>query len=533
MLDKKGVIVGFLSAVVIFFTVFLSGIFLVSDPLLRQMVTFSLTARSIAEAYQTPVATGEAFVDAERHLLGLLDPFSFRMERGEYHQLLEESTGKYGGVGITVVTRDTALMVVTVREGGPADKAGMLSGDFIISIDSVRVEVEDPLAAVDEIRGPSGTDVTLTIYRPAIKDSLTLTLKRENIVLEHIPYYGMTEKNAAYIRVADFEAGTAREFEDAVTALEKENPNGYIIDLKNNPGGYLDEVIEIADLFLSVDELIVGIDSRSRWDSRRYYSTSDPVTEKPTVILIDRGSASAAEIFTGALRAASRAVVVGDTTFGKGLVQSLFQLPDGEALRLTTSRYYFSDGRYLNPPDAELEFVGLAPDIVFSEDGETAFREHLLSGFLLYDFTEEYWDMLSAYPDEFNYPDTVVELFAAYARARGFAYRSWLTETLTLSNVSLLFEDVSREMIAHLQAMLEKSRQYDADVFSRQADLVKYHIRRIVIERKSGRRAMYRHVIVANRPDIRLAEEIIRDGKKYQSILESPTDHSDQAVIHD
>jgi carboxyl-terminal processing protease len=515
--DKKEIIIGFVSAVVIFFTLFASGLFLLSDPMLRHMLSFSLTAGEIVSYYPLPISRKSAFEGAERSLFSLLDPFSYRIDKSAYRYLREESSGEYGGIGITVVARDTLLVVMSVREGGPAYDGGMKSGDYILSVDGTTVPFYNPGAATDLIRGPSGTSVQLNIFRPAIADTMQLTLTRSNIKLEHLSYYGLTESNCAYIRVADFEAGAAEDLEKAVEELEKSNPRGYIIDLRGNPGGYLKEAIKAADIFLEDGALIVGTDGRSRWENRRYTSSSDPLTHQPMVVLTDRGTASAAEILTGALDGADRCVVIGDTTFGKGLVQSVYALPDKDAIRLTISRYYFADGRYLNPPDSELSFSGLAPDIVYNPPGEISFQELILYGFLLYDFIEAELDLLSSFPDRFNYPDTVVTLFRQFAMDRGISYESWTTRTFAFAVLDQNLAQASDTVIGQLNRMLDKSQSLDRDVFFRHSDFLKYHIRRLAVEKKSGRKASYRDVIVPARPDISLAEEILLDPDRYNS----------------
>jgi hypothetical protein len=207
--------------------------------------------------------------------------------------------------------------------------------------------------------------------------------------------------------------------------------------------------------------------------------------------------------------------VIGDTTFGKGLVQSVYPLFNGDAMRLTISRYYFADGTYLNPPDSELNFAGLPPDIVFQPQGEIAFQDMVLSGMLIYDFVESHWDELSGYPDRFNYPDTVVAGFEKFARSRGIVYQSWLTETLEYTVIDQLLDEASSTVMSHLDGMLALSQSLDKSVFERHAEFLKFHIRRVVIERTRGRAASYRDVIVPGRPDIRLAEELLLDEARY------------------
>jgi len=520
--DKKEIAVGFISALIIFLTLFFTGIVLIGDPMLHQAVSFSLAAEQIASAYPLPYSTSAGFASAERSMFSILDPFSYRMERRDFSYLVEESSGEYGGVGISVVPRDTLLMIITVREGGPGYEAGMKSGDLIIRVDSTAIPHNDPSLAIGSIRGPSGSKVRVTVYRPSLDDTLSLTLTRQDIKLEHIPYYGMTTHGTAYIRISDFEAGCAGDLYEAVLALEDQKPAGYIIDLKGNPGGYLDEGIDAADLFLDKGELIVGTSGHSRWESREFRSTTAPLTDKPIVMLVDRGTASAAEIFTGALRGANRGIVVGDTTFGKGLVQTIFSLPNHDALRLTTSRYYFADGRYLNPPDTELSYTGLSPDVYYAPRGEIAFQDLMLSGFLIYDFIDQNADFLDQYPDDFDYPDTVITRFESFARSQGITYRSWMTETIDYALQDQVVDSGPPQVLDKLHDMLAYSKQLDTDVYTRWSDFLKYHIRRIAIERRSGRAAAYRHVIVPGREDINLASVLLLDKDHYQQILRAP-----------
>lgn len=519
MADRAGIIVGAVSAIIIFFSLFFSGIYLLSDPMLREAVTFSVVAQYVSLAYPLPYSQNRALGSAEDALLEHLDPFSYRLNRRDYSDLLEEAGGEYGGIGITVVPRDTTIMVVSVREGGPATVAGMKSGDYIIAIGGSPIPKDDPASAIDMIRGLSGSAVKVTVYRSSLSDTLLLEVTRGEIRLEHIPYAGLTADSIAYIRIDDFEAGLTDDLESIVDSLEKLNPRGYIIDLEGNPGGFLEEAIDAADLFLPDGALILGVASRSRWDSRTYKASGDPVTDRPIVILTDRGTASAAEILSGAMRGAGRAVASGDTTFGKGLVQTLYDLPDQEAFKLTTARYFFADGRFLNPPDTALTFQGLPPDLIYRPSGEPAFREIILSGFLVYDFVETHWEHLKSHPDHFALPDSMLSLFREFAQSRGFTYQSRLTETIAETIMEQRLNGAPADRIAGLMGLERVSRAVDSGVFTREAKFLRYEIRRVLVEKKSGTKAMYREVIVPDREDIRLASELLLDRHRYDSLL--------------
>lgn len=529
MSDKREIIVGFVASIVIFFVMFGSALYVIGDPLLKASVTFSLVAYEIAQEYQTPTSNGSMMRNAERAVFSLLDPFSYRIEHSDYNYLLEEASGEYGGIGIAIMTRDTLLLVASVREGGPAYEGGMKVGDYIITVDSEAVPRHEPASAIALIRGRSGSKVDITVYRPEIEDSLLLPMVRGNITLEHVPYYGLTEDGFGYIRLVDFEAGAADELKQALADLESQSVAGYILDLKGNPGGYFDEAIDAADLFLPDGELVVGTAGRSRWEDRRFYSSHDPITDKPVVVLTDRGTASAAEILSGAMRGANRAIVLGDTTFGKGLVQSVYSLSNNDAIRLTTSRYYFSDGRFLNPPDSELAFSGLAPDLFFREEGEYSFQSLVLSGFLMYDFVEEYQSLLESYPEQFGYPDKVIELFSDFALSRDVGYNSYLTGFISLIEQDQKLGGASNEVIAQLGKILDISSKLDQNVFERHKTFLKYHLRRMEIDRRLGRKEAYRRVIVPGRPDIIRAGDILNDPQLYNEILSGQTVVSSQA----
>ncbi len=532
MSDKKEIFVGFIASIVIFFVMFGGALFVIGDPLLKASITFSLAAYEIAQEYPLPTSNRLMMRDAERGILSLLDPFSYRIEQSQYNYILEESNGEYGGIGITIMTRDTLLLVASVREGGPAYKSGMMVGDYIITVDSVAVPHHEPASATAMIRGLSGTTVDITVYRPEIDDSLLLPMVRGAIVLEHIPYYGVTDDGFGYIRLVDFEAGASVELKKAIKELESKNISGYILDLKGNPGGYFHEAISAADLFMDDGDMVVGTAGRSRWENRQFYSDNDPVTDKPVVILTDRGTASAAEILSGAMRGADRAIVLGDTTFGKGLVQSVYSLSNDDALRLTTSRYYFSDGRFLNPPDSELTFSGLAPDLIFNEEGEYAFQSLILSGFLMYDFVDQYQPLLESYPEQFAYPDTIVELLAEFAKDRDVNYDSYLTGYIMMTRLDQKLGGASVEVVEQLGNILKISSRLDQEVFKRHSKFLKYHLRRMAVERQLGRAEAYRSVIVPGRPDIIRAGAILRDMKLYNELLSGKVD-SDQALVED
>lgn len=519
MPDKKEFAIGLISLFVILITVFFAGSYTLRDPVLHELIDFNVAVYDIAGAALLSSDVSYSFDKAEAALFQQLDPFSYHMNRLEYDEMVEEYSGQYGGIGLTIIPRDTTLMVAAVREGGPGYNAGIKSGDYIIAVGGKKISSSDPSAAIGRMRGPSGSSVQITLYRPELGDTISLTLTRSSIKLEHLAYFGMTEGGTAYIRLSDFDAGAAEDLRRAIGSLEKQNPTGYIIDLKGNPGGYLNEAIDAVDLFLDKGILIVGTSGRSRWVNDKHYSSGNKLTDRPVVVLTDKGTASAAEIFAGSLRGASRAVIEGDTTFGKGLVQEVFDLLNRDAVRLTVSRYYFADGRYLNPPDSALHYIGLAPDVIYSSEVPLEFQEFVLTRFLLYDFVEKEWERLKNYPDEFDYPDTVITLFEQFVRLQGEIYTSRMTRMAEATLLEQQLEQASPEILHQVRKLAEQSRENDWNAFRHWGKFVKYNIRRIALERKSGRAAAYRLVIVPGRDDIYVAAKILCDADRYRELL--------------
>ncbi len=519
MPEKKQVIVSFISLIVIFITIFVSSVYVSGDPVLKQSISFSRCAIVIASLYPMPFSQGNALGAAEDAMFSLLDPFTYREKAERYEFMMEESSGEYSGIGVTISPRDTGLLILAVKEGGPADKAGVKAGDYVIAVNDAKILQDDRDLSVNIIRGKTGTSVKLTIQKWFTGVVENIEIRRQNISLEHIPYFELTKDNIAYIRIDDFEAGTAKDLREAVVELEEKNPVGYIIDLSGNPGGYLNEAVDAADIFLESGQLIVGTEGRLRWNNFEFKSKKDALSQKPVVFLSDGATASAAEILAGAVCGVGRGIIVGDTTYGKGLVQTLFPLPNNDALRLTTARYYFADGRFLNPPDSELSFSGLAPDVVLQSTIEPRFEDMIRRSFFMYDFAEENWGYLRDLPYDFVYPDTVIDMMTAFAQKYQKKYVSATTGTISAMIEFQYFASEVESIGNQLEDMQELSRKLDNDVFYRYRDFVDYHLRKFMAEHHGDYKGVYRHIIIPARADIRLATEILLDPEKYRSLI--------------
>ncbi len=291
-------------------------------------------------------------------MLASLDPHSSYLDARDFANMRQVTDGEYGGLGLTVSTEEGAVKVIAPTDDTPAARAGIKSGDYITRIDGELLYGLTLNDAVDKMRGAAGTTIKLTVIREGVPKPLEFTLRREVIQIKPVKFE--VKGDTGIVRIASFNKQTGPATRNAIAAIEKQlGPRlaGFVVDLRSNPGGLLDQSIEVSDAFLDRGE-IVSQRGRTKGDIQRYYARSGDLTGgKPVVVLIDEGSASAAEIVAGALQDQRRALVVGERSFGKGSVQTLIPLDETSALRLTTARYYTPSGR-------SVQEAGIEPDIV-------------------------------------------------------------------------------------------------------------------------------------------------------------------------
>jgi carboxyl-terminal processing protease len=278
-------------------------------------------------------------------LLGQLDPHSQFLRADAYQETEEEMSNAFGGVGIQVETRDNQIVIITTIAGTPAERAGLRRGDRLLKVDGKSVENPTVEKTVRLVRGEPDSLVTLTVYRPGTKQTLDFPIKRARIRLDSVRNATMRPGGLGYLQVTQFSERTGKEFRTALASLEKQGMRGLVIDLRNNPGGLLDAAIDVCNEFFEDGELIVYTQGRTPESRENFHADNGHVKRSyPVAILVNGGTASAAEIVSGAMKDTRRAVIVGEKTFGKGSVQSIIELQNGEGLRLTTARYYTPSG---------------------------------------------------------------------------------------------------------------------------------------------------------------------------------------------
>jgi carboxyl-terminal processing protease len=330
------------------------------------------------------VSYDELMRAAMKGMIGTLDPHSEFMEPTKYTELKNETEGAFGGVGILVGMRDNLLTVISPTEDSPAYHAGIRAGDKIVKIEGKSTEKTTLSEAVTELRGEPGTDVTITILRPSTKEEKGYTLTRSIIKVDTVKdingkrEFPIGSDHIGYVRINQFGEHTTSEFRDALEKLNKEGMESLILDLRNNPGGLLDQAVKVCDIFLAKPQLIVSTEGRDPEERvQRYYATGrDEYPKLKIALLVNNGSASAAEIVSGCLQDLGRAFLIGEQTFGKGSVQSIMPLGNGAALRLTTAKYY-------TPSHKVIHEKGITPDAIVPmspEEEQALFLKRVAGG---------------------------------------------------------------------------------------------------------------------------------------------------------
>jgi carboxyl-terminal processing protease len=327
----------------------------------RNIEVFTEVLRQIEKKYVEPQDPHDLIYGAIKGMVRSLDPHSSFMTKEEYQELILETKGSFTGIGIVITVKEDILTVVSPIEGTPAYRTGIKAGDKIVKVESKSTKDMTLMEAVKTIRGPKGTKVKLTIMREVVDKPLEFSITRDVIPLISVRHYLMTPE-IGYLRISNFQSMTAGDLSSALEELEKDRKlKGLILDLRNNPGGLLPQAIEVSDLFLD-SGLIVSTNGR---DVSQNIEATAHKNEKarnyPMIVLINGGSASAAEIVAGALQDNKRALILGTRSFGKGSVQTILPLSDGSGLRLTTAKYFTPNGRSIQSsgitPDIELPFA--------------------------------------------------------------------------------------------------------------------------------------------------------------------------------
>ena len=336
-----------------------------SDKLYEKLDLFSDVLGTLKKEYVDDVEQSEVIDSAINGMLQSLDPYSAYMSPDSFKNMNSDTKGEFGGLGIEITMEAGLVKIITPIEGTPADKAGVEAGDYIVKIDNKQVKGMSLLDAVKLMRGKIGTQITITVRRADVEDELIFKITRGLIKIREVS--AEVKNNVGYIRLRAFNEQSHTQLTKKLRGLPNNKLSGYILDLRNNPGGLLSQAIKITGTFLDGGE-VVSTRGKDQRDIKIFNAKKgDMINKKPLIVLINKGSASASEIVSGALKDHKRAIILGEKSFGKGSVQSIIPLKNGGGLRLTTAKYYLPSGESIHEK-------GVEPDITVKRENKEKFK---------------------------------------------------------------------------------------------------------------------------------------------------------------
>ena len=483
-------------------------------------------------------------------MLANLDPYTQYYPADETEELKMMTTGKYAGIGslIRFHTEKNTTVLSEPYEGMPAQRAGLKAGDAIISINGENVKGMSTDSVSDRLRGEPGTTLTIEYERPGKKGTHKVKLQRESIALPAIPYYGIQKENIGFLQLSSFTDGCAKEMRQAIIDLKKQGASAFIIDLRGNGGGLLNEAVEIVNLFVPKDKIIVTTKGKTKQANEVYKTQKAPIdTTSPVVVLVDGETASASEIVAGSLQDLDRAVIIGSRTFGKGLVQSTREVTGGGYLKLTTAKYYIPSGRCVQaldyshvidqgktsrvPDSLTTVFLtaagrevrdggGIRPDIEPKPEELSTLLFYLMRDMAIFDFATEYAIKHSsiAPAETFDITDEDYEEFKRLLKSRNFSYDLISIKVLKDLKQAAEFEgfsEIVKDEIASLEKKLQANLDHSLTHFEKD---IRKIIADEIIHRYQGQKG---RIIYSLREDTDLSEafSILKDEKRYKEIL--------------
>lgn len=431
-------------------------------------------------------------------MLQSLDPYTNYISEDQIEDFRFMTTGEYAGIGALIGKQGDKIIISEPYEGFPAQKSGLKAGDIILEVsgkDTKEMSTEDVSSL---LKGPAKKPVTIKIQRPGEKKPLTFDVVREKVSIDAVPYYGMLDNNTAYIRLSNFTANCGEDVKKAFLELKKNNPDALVLDLRGNPGGLLMEAVKIVNFFVPKGEEIVSTRGKvKQWD-KVYKATAEPIdTTIKIAVLVNRGSASASEIVSGAIQDLDRGIIVGSRTFGKGLVQTTRDLSYNTKLKVTTAKYYIPSGRCIQAldyshrnedgsvghvPDSLIsEFTtkhgrkvydggGVVPDLKVDQESLSTLAIELMTQFKVFDFATKYAseNETIATPEEFKITDDIYSQFVDYVKASDFHYDSQSQadfETLLETAKDEKYYGLAKDEFEALKAKLEPNLDKDLNGF--------------------------------------------------------------------
>lgn len=479
-------------------------------------------------------------------MLEELDPYTVYIPEKDMADFKTQTTGEYGGIGALIGKKKDQIIIAEVYEGFPADKAGLKTGDVLLSIDGKKLKGEAVSEATDLLKGSANTSFIAKVRRPYAKQQdLNITVTREKISLDCVPYDTVLADKVGYILFTNFTDKAEKSVKEAVKRLKKNGATSIILDMRGNPGGLLDQAIKVVNLFIPKNETVVATKGRiPQWD-RKYQTTKNPLdTIIPLAVLINQGSASAAEIVSGTIQDLDRGVIIGTNSFGKGLVQTTRDVGYNGRLKVTTSKYYIPSGRLIQAldythrnedgsvghvPDSLITAYktrngrtvydggGIMPDVKVATEMYSSLTSQLVRDYKIFDFANWYAATHDKVGKDFIITDNLYQQFINFIDSTDFSYKSATFKAF--EDLKKAIVDEKRENIKemeHLETLLQPKLKNDLVLYKKEIkDLLAYEIMKRSLYQKGG----YIQAI-QNDKTIKKAIEILNTSHTYEGMLD-------------
>lgn len=528
----------------------------------KNIETFNAVIKELDMFYVDSLDVDKTVRSGIDNMLNGLDPYTVYFNDSDLKDFNTQITGEYAGIGSGIAFKNNRIVITEPFENSPAAKAGLKAGDEIIEIDGIdmtscaKKEGESYGQTLSShvsstLKGQPGTSITVKVERPGEKKPISFKVLREKIQIDAVPYYGLVDPTAGYINLTSFTDKSATHVKNAFQDLKKQGITSLILDLRNNGGGILEEAVQIVNMFVPKGKVVVSTRGKLKQLDRTYRTTLEPIdTEVPIVVLINKGSASASEIVAGAIQDFDRGLLVGERTFGKGLVQSTREIPYGGGVKVTTAKYYIPSGRCVQAidyshrnPDGSVGRIpdslttvfhteigrevrdggGVSPDVQLEEEKTPTITYYLSSQFVIFDWVTNWaLDKKTVAPiNEFTISDTDYNNFKEYVKSKDFKYDRMSEKSMTALKEVMEFEgymQTAGEEFKALEAKLVPNLDRDLDLFKE--DIMQQ------INLEVARRYYYQKgefaIALKKDKEVLKAVEVLNDTNLYKSTLAAP-----------
>lgn len=514
----------------------------------KSLDIFFNVLREINIFYVDPVNSEDLVKKGINEMLSTLDPYTTYIPDEEMADFEFMTTGQYGGMGALIRKSGDFIEISEPYETFPAAKAGLVAGDKVIAIDGKSLEKVESTKVSSMLKGKPGSKMVLRVLKLRSKDTVDVNITRQVIKIPAVPYYGLVKDKVGYIRFTNFTSDCSKEVKDALVSLKKQGATSIVLDLRGNPGGLLNEAVKVVNLFVPRGQVVVNTKGKIKEFDATYKTESEPVDTKiPLVVLVNSGSASASEIVSGALQDIDRAVVVGNRTFGKGLVQTTRPVGYNSQVKITTAKYYIPSGRCIQAldythrnPDGSVGTVpdslitafktksgrtvhdggGVAPDVKVDYEQVSKIGMSLIARGLIDDFVNEYYVKHSEVPDirTFKLTDADYDSFVAFLNNKEYDYTTQtdvLLKQLEEAAKKDKYYAMAEKEIEQLKKQLGHDKKKDLQLFK---DEIKMFIEDEIVGRYHFEKGKIERSLMTD-PQVLKAVSIAQDEKKTNEIL--------------